>query len=134
MRLERQEILTRDGGPEVKFILSESALRRNLGDPAMMREQLTQLTRLSRLPTVTLQVFPFAAQTYAPMTFGFTILRFGEEVTSDVIYTETFTDADYVDRQDVVRAHTRLRDRLVAAPLGPVESRRLIRSVANETK
>jgi transcriptional regulator with XRE-family HTH domain len=134
VRLERQEILTQEGGPEVKFILSESALRRNLGDAAMMREQLSHLTKVSRLPNVTLQVFPFDGETYQPASYNFIVLRFGEEVTSDVIYVETFTDADYLDRPDAVRAYTRLWDRLSAAALGPVESRRLIRSLANETR
>ncbi|MEV6691406.1 Scr1 family TA system antitoxin-like transcriptional regulator [Micromonospora sp. NPDC051196] len=61
-------------------------------------------------------------------------MRFGEEVASDVIYLETFTDADYLDSPEAVRAYTRLWGRLQAAALGPAESRRLILRIADEIK
>ena len=37
VRLERQKVIDREDGPELSLILSESALRRNLGGPATMR-------------------------------------------------------------------------------------------------
>ncbi|MEU8366660.1 DUF5753 domain-containing protein [Micromonospora tulbaghiae] len=132
IRLERQAILRQDGGPELSFILSESALRRNIGDVDTMSDQLRHLVEVSNQPNVSLQVFPFDAQTYETASFNFIILRFGDDAGSDVIYVETFTDADYLDRPDAVRAYTRLWDRLRAAALGPVESRKLIRQLADE--
>jgi hypothetical protein len=60
------------------------------------------------------------------------MLRFGADSSSDVVYAETLTDADYFDRPDVVRVYSRLWDRLRAAALGPVESQRLILSIADE--
>ncbi|MDH6460440.1 transcriptional regulator with XRE-family HTH domain [Micromonospora sp. A200] len=134
VRLERQAILQQDSGPEVSFILSESALRRSIGDAATMRNQLLHLAEVGKQPNVVLQVFPFAAQTYETASFNFIILRFGDDAASDVIYVETFTDADYLDRPDAVRAYTRLWDRLRAAALGPVESRKLILRMADDIK
>ncbi|MFG2055065.1 DUF5753 domain-containing protein [Micromonospora sp. NPDC048930] len=134
VRLERQAILRQDGGPDLSFILSESALRRNIGDAATMRSQLMHLAEVSKQPNVTLQVFPFDAQTYETASFNFIILRFGDDAASDVIYVEAFTDADYLDRPDAVRAYTRLWDRLRAAALGPVESRKLILRMADDMK
>jgi hypothetical protein len=121
-------------GPEVGFILSESVLRRNLGNPVMMRDQLLHLSKVAKLPNITIQVFPFDSQTFEPASYGFTILRFGEDSASEVIYVEDFTDAEYLDRPEVVRAYTRLWDRLRAAALGPVESRRFILHVADEIR
>lgn len=134
VRLERQAILQQDGGPDLSFILSESALRRNIGDAATMRRQLVHLAEIGKQSNVTLQVFPFDAQTYETASFNFIILRFGDNAASDVIYVETFTDADYLDRPDAVRAYTRLWDRLRAAALGPVESRKLIQRMADDMK
>jgi transcriptional regulator with XRE-family HTH domain len=134
VRLERQKVIDRADGPQFSFVLSESVLRRRLGDAATMRDQLLHLAKVAKLPNITIQVFAFDSQTYETTSFGFTILRFGEEVTSDVIYLETFTDADYLDSPEAVRAYTRLWDRLRAAALGPVESRRLIQRLANELK
>ncbi|MEU8261160.1 DUF5753 domain-containing protein [Micromonospora sp. NPDC048999] len=134
VRLERQAILRQNSGPDVSFVLSESALRRNIGDAATMRGQLLHLTEVGKQPNVSLQVFPFDAQTYETASFSFIILRFGDDAASDVIYVETFTDADYLDRPDAVRAYTRLWDRLRAAALGPVESRKLILRMADDMK
>ncbi|MFE9654735.1 helix-turn-helix domain-containing protein [Micromonospora sp. NPDC006431] len=134
VRLDRQAILRQDGAPDLSFILSESALRRSIGDAATMRSQLLHLTEVGKQPNVSLQVFPFDAQTYETASFNFIILRFGDDAASDVIYVETFTDADYLDRPDAVRAYTRLWDRLRAAALGPVESRKLILRMADDMK
>ncbi|MFG1884192.1 helix-turn-helix domain-containing protein [Micromonospora sp. NPDC049102] len=132
VRLERQAVIDREDGPELSLILSESALRRNLGDRATMREQLLHIAEVSCRKNVTVQVFPLNAATYVASSYNFIVLRFGE--ASDVIYVETFTDADYLDSPDAVRAYTRLWDRLQAAALGPVESRKLILRIADEIK
>ncbi|MGW1058691.1 helix-turn-helix domain-containing protein [Micromonospora rubida] len=134
VRLERQKVIDRPDGPELNFILSESALRRTLGEPEAMREQLVHIAALANRPNVTIQVFSLDAETYVTSSYNFIILRFGEEVASDVIYLETFTDADYLDSPEALRAYNRLWDRLRAAALGPAESRKLILRIADEMK
>ncbi|MEU4243458.1 helix-turn-helix transcriptional regulator [Actinoplanes sp. NPDC026619] len=129
IRLARQSII--DENTELAYVLSESAIRRMVGGPGTMRDQLAHLVALSHRPNVTIQVLPFAAQTYAVSSFSFVILRFDQDSASDVIYTETFTDADYLDRPDLVRAYTKLWDDLRAAALGPVESRLLIEQLGD---
>ncbi|MGC4885845.1 helix-turn-helix domain-containing protein [Micromonospora sp. DT227] len=134
VRLERQKVIDRPDGPELSFILSESALRRDLGDREAMREQLSHIAALANRPNVTIQVFPLDAETYVTASYNFIILRFGEEVASDVVYLETFTDADYLDSPESLRSYNRLWGRLQAAALGPAESRRLILRIADEIK
>ncbi|MFI9641163.1 helix-turn-helix domain-containing protein [Micromonospora sp. NPDC051925] len=134
VRLERQKVIDRPDGPELNFILSESALRRDLGDREAMQDQLSQLATLANRPNVTIQVFPLDAATYVTSSYNFITLRFGEEVASDVVYLETFTDADYLDSPEAIRAYNRLWGRLQAAALGPAESRRLILRIADEMK
>lgn len=129
IRLERQSILA--DGTEMAYVLSESVLRRMVGGPDTMRNQMARLVELGQRPQVTIQVLPFAAQTYAVSSFSFVILRFDQDSASDVIYTENFTDADYLDRADLVRSYTRLWDDLRAAALGPVESRLLIEHLSD---
>lgn len=129
IRLKRQSIL--DDGVQLSFVLSESAVRRTVGRAEVMREQLAHLIELSRRPSITIQILPFGAQTYVPPSFSFVILRFEDDPASDVIYAETFTDADYLDRPDLVRAYTRLWDDLRAAALGPAESRALIEQLSD---
>lgn len=133
VRMERAAILDTPQAPSLKFILSESALRRNVGGAHVQREQLQYLVEVSQRPNIELQVYPFVAQTYEPATFGFTILRFDDDPHSDVIYIEDYTDADYLDRPESVQAHLNLWARLRAAAWGSVESRELIRNIAAET-
>lgn len=131
VRMERQAVLDRQDAT-LSFILSESALRRNVGGPAVMRDQLHHLAEVAQRSNVELQVLPFGAQTYETASFSFILLRFGHDAASDVVYLEDYTDATYLDRPDAVQAYTRLWNRLQAAALGQVESRDLILRIANE--
>jgi len=131
VRLERQAILDQPD-TTLSFILSESALRRNVGDAAIMQQQLTHLASAAERPNVELQVLPFDSQTFGVAWLGFTILRFDRDAASDVVYLEYWTDADYIDRPDAVQGYTALWNRLQAAAMGQVESRNSILRVADE--
>ena len=133
VRLERQAVLDQPG-TILSFILSESALRRNIGDATIMQAQLAHLAGVAERPNVELQVLPFDAQTFGAAWIGFIILRFDHDATSDVIYVETYTDGDYLDSQADVQAYTALWNRLQAAAMGQVESRNLIIRLADEKK
>ncbi|MBV2356899.1 helix-turn-helix domain-containing protein [Streptomyces sp. J2-1] len=130
VRLERQAILDQPNAPILNFILSESAIRRNIGDADVMREQLLHLAEVAERTNVELQVFPFDAQTFGAAWVGFTIMRFDHDASSDVVYLEDYTDATYLDRPDGVQAYTALWNRLQSAALGQVESRRMILRLA----
>lgn len=56
-RIERQDILTRDHPPALHVVLDESVLYREIGSPAVMREQLGYLVR-GVSATVTIQIVP----------------------------------------------------------------------------
>lgn len=133
VRLERQAILDQPD-TTLHFILSESALRRNVGDAAIMHQQLRHLAELAERPNVELQVLPFDAQTFGTAWIDFIILRFDHDATSDVIYLEDYTDAAYLDALEAVQAYTALWNRLSAAAMGQVESRNLIIRLADEKK
>ncbi|NUK02088.1 helix-turn-helix domain-containing protein [Streptomyces lunaelactis] len=57
-RLARRALLEQDPPPLIELILDEAALRRRLGSPDIMREQLLQLLVDGRRRNVTLQVMP----------------------------------------------------------------------------
>lgn len=116
------------------FILSESALRRNIGDDTIMRDQLTYLAYVAERPNVELQILPFDAQTFGAAWIGFTILWFDGDAASDTVYLEDYTDAEYLDSPGAVQSYTGLWSRLQAAAMGQVESRRLILRLADEKR
>ncbi|MEV5781891.1 helix-turn-helix transcriptional regulator [Streptomyces sp. NPDC051639] len=128
VRMERQAMLTRSGGPDAWFIVNEGALRNLIGDQALMREQLERLLETLELPSVTLQVLPFDSGTY-PATGSFTLLGFPDQEDPDLVYRDGITDAVYLEGEHHVREYTRAFDGLRAAALSPRRSAELIETV-----
>ncbi len=75
LRIERQEILTRDEPPLAWFILDESVLYRPYGD---MRKQLQHLTEMAELPNVVVQVLRHAMTDHPGLRGPITILEFAD--------------------------------------------------------
>jgi transcriptional regulator with XRE-family HTH domain len=105
VRATRQERLT---GPEplhLWAILDEAVLRRKVGGPGVMREQLARLIdAASQQPTITVQVLPFSAGAHPGMTGPFTMLRFAEE-SMNMVYLEQRGGAVYLERPVDVEVH-----------------------------
>ncbi|GAA3037187.1 transcriptional regulator [Actinokineospora globicatena] len=133
VRADRRTLLTKENAARFAFVLSESALRRQIGGPAVMAEQLRHLVEVAVLPNVTLQVIPFDSQSYDYLSTTFTIFRFGHEMANDIVYLEMYSDAAYLDKPpETVRRYSELFGRLQGVALGPVESRHLVATVAEE--
>jgi hypothetical protein len=107
-RMSRQEILAGDSPPKVWAVLDESALRRVLGGPDVMRAQLKHLIEMCDHPAVTLQILPFSAGPHRAMGGAFTILRYTEPDLRDVVFIEQLTSALYLDKQSEVDAYVQV--------------------------
>ncbi|ROO60976.1 helix-turn-helix protein [Micromonospora sp. Llam0] len=67
-RLDRQEIISRTTSPcRLVVILDEMAIRRTVGGPEVMREQLKALTEVGDRPNVQIHVVPLATPAYVGM-------------------------------------------------------------------
>ncbi|KRV50028.1 XRE family transcriptional regulator [Wenjunlia vitaminophila] len=132
VRMKRQDRI-REAEP-VRFwaVLDEAALRRVVGDPQTMREQLEHLVDLSMLPHLTVQVIPFSVGAHPGMTGAFSILEFQEANDSDVVYLEGVTSDLYLEREADVHLYTVMYEHLRAEALSPEQSRALIAQVAKE--
>jgi hypothetical protein len=117
-RMSRQEILTRHNPPKVWAVMDESALRRVIGGPDVMRAQLAHLIEMCDHPAVTLQILPFSAGAHRAMGGPFTILRYTEPDLRDVVFIEQLTSALYLDKQTEVEAYLQVIEEvcLQAAP------------------
>ncbi|MFJ4831506.1 helix-turn-helix domain-containing protein [Streptomyces sp. NPDC088747] len=131
VRMERQSMLTAPDGPDTWFIVNEGALRKIVGDRALMREQLEHVLKCVELPCVTVQVLPFDAGT-CPATGSFTMLGFPDREDPDLVYRDGITDAVYLEGEHHVREYTRAFDGLRAAALSPPRSTELINSILKE--
>ncbi|SER38316.1 Helix-turn-helix domain-containing protein [Actinokineospora terrae] len=133
VRADRRTLLNRENAARFAFVLSESVVRRQIGGPAVMADQLRHLAEIAVQPNVTLQIIPFDARSYAHLCTDFTLFRFGHEMANDIVYLEMFSDAAYLDKPpETVRRYGELFGRLRGVALGPVESRHLVATVAEE--
>ncbi len=74
-RLGRQRILERKPRPLLHFILEESILHAELGEPDMMLEQLLHLRRCMDLPFVSIQIMPRRAPRHAALAGPLVLLE-----------------------------------------------------------
>jgi Domain of unknown function (DUF5753) len=113
LRLKRQKMLLRQDGPFLRYVLDESALRRQVGGRVVMLDQLGSLADAAGRPRVSVQVIPLTAGAHASMTESFMILH-SDEWNEDVLFRETalqtVTDRDahevvanYLMRFDLLR-------------------------------
>jgi transcriptional regulator with XRE-family HTH domain len=87
LRAERQRRLLRQaGGPRLRFLLDEGALRRWVGGAAAMREQLARLKSDAALAHVELSVVPFTRGAHPVLRTGSIALTFRDG--DDVLFVE----------------------------------------------
>ncbi|MGH3614697.1 MAG: DUF5753 domain-containing protein [Pseudonocardia sp.] len=135
-RLERQQVLDRDDPPTFSCILSESCVRRMVGDRTVMADQLEHLVEMADRPRVQIQLRPFDGEfTTGAIAHRFTMVRIpapGSAPPLSFVYCEDFDDARYVDDTRIVRSYDALWGTLQAAALGPAETRSRLRKLARQ--
>lgn len=132
VRMARQDLLVSDDAPHLWLILNEAVIRRQVGGPAVMYEQLERLAEVADLPSVTLQVVPFANGAHAAMDGGFTVLEFPDDVDPQIVYFEYQTGSVYLEKRAEVARYKLAFDHLRASALGVEPSKALIRRCAEE--
>jgi transcriptional regulator with XRE-family HTH domain len=133
LRLKRQELLARAQPPRIWAVMDEAVLRRPVGGLPVMRAQLRHLVEAARMPSVTLQVVPFARGGHAGASGSFSILRFEERDLPDVVYIEQLTSAVYLDQRQDIEHYLEVVDQLSGEALTPADTTRFIEQVAHET-
>jgi len=132
VRMERQARLKQPDAPHLWVVLNEAALRRIVGERAIMHEQLLKLTEAANAPNITLQVLPFSAGAHASMDSAFWIVSFDPPTDGDIVYFEHPTCSLYLEKPDEVARYRLVYEHLRAASLSLDESRRLLaRSAAD---
>jgi transcriptional regulator with XRE-family HTH domain len=132
LRMERQALLTREDAPRLWVVMDETALRRPVGGPEVMRAQLDRLLEATEMPHVTLQVAPFAAGPH-PGTYGpFVLFRFAMAELPDMVYSEYLTGAVYLDARKEVATHLEVMDRMAAQAATAQRTKDILRDVRKE--
>jgi transcriptional regulator with XRE-family HTH domain len=141
VRMARQPLIRRATAPlQLQVALNEAILRRPVGGPPVMAEQLDQLVQVSGLPNVSLRVAPFSAGAHPGVMSGpFVILRFpadgdGQDSEPATVYKDGFTGALYLDKPPEVERYTQAFGSIRDACLDEDASRSLIQQAAEELR
>ncbi|MFB6962829.1 helix-turn-helix domain-containing protein [Streptomyces sp. NPDC056309] len=131
VRMRRQERISASENPlRLWTVLDEAALRRVVGSPALMREQLEHLVEQSRLPHVTVQVIPFDMGAHPGLNGQYAILEFPDTADSSVVYIEGVTSDLYLEKANDVQKYSVMYEHLRAQALNVEQSRQFIADIA----
>ncbi|WP_328429219.1 helix-turn-helix domain-containing protein [Streptomyces sp. NBC_00443] len=130
VRLARQDVLRAEPPLELSAVLDEAVLRREIGGPEVMEQQLRRLMAAARLPQVRLQVLPFAAGEHIGITGPFVIFSFSRTSDLDVVVLDHLTSSLYLERKEDLQAYTEAFNALRSHALSPEESMDYIAALA----
>jgi transcriptional regulator with XRE-family HTH domain len=105
VRLARQKVLRAETPLELSAVIDEAVLRRPVGGPEVMADQLRHLTDIAQLPHVQLQVLPFDAGAYIGMTCPFIIFSFPNIADLDVVVLDHLTSSLHLERREELEAY-----------------------------
>lgn len=122
----------------LNVVLSEAALRHQVGGQEVMREQLQHLMTVSQLPNVSLQAIPFNAGPHFGLVvqsftlFEFPPLRAGRPPEPPVVFVEGFTGALFHEDDETVMRHREAVSSIREVALNKDDTRRLVQEIAEE--
>lgn len=133
LRAERRQMLTRPDAPRLWAVIDEAALRRPIGGPDVMYDQLHALIDATKLPNVRLQVLPFTAGGHAAAGGAFSILRFADQDLPDIVYIEQLTGALYLDKRDDVEHYATAMERVCVEAEPPERTPDILDAILRDT-
>lgn len=134
VRRTRQGRLHETDGTPLNFsaILDESVLRRQVGGPEVMRDQLRHLVSLAGLPNIAIQVLPFSAGAHAATSGPFTILAVPYYGDTEIVHVELMGGGVFIEDEREVYRYTLVVNDLRTAALGTAESIAFINKIITE--
>ncbi|UBU10644.1 helix-turn-helix domain-containing protein [Nonomuraea gerenzanensis] len=124
LRMTRQGRL--ESGLTLWAVIDEAVVRRTLGSPEIMREQIAHLLEVTAERNITVQIMPFDRGGHAAAGGSFSILRFPERELPDVVYMEQLTSALYLDKAADCDHYMEVMDRLSIQAEEPKATRRFL--------
>ncbi|WP_157878858.1 DUF5753 domain-containing protein [Streptomyces sp. CT34] len=128
-RMERQALLTKDQPIQLWAIVDEAAIRRTVGGPTVMREQVRHLLQLTEAPHITFQVIP-GKGAHAGMPGSFVHMDFPDPADPELVYLDTPAGDLFLESEAEIRRYKSMFEHLQAVALGPNDSADLLAMVA----
>lgn len=131
-RMERQRLLHGPTPPRYRVLLDEAVLRRHIGGPAVMRDQIDRILSFIREEKSTVQVIPYTVGAYNAHDSNFTYMEFGGTKLPDLVFVETLVSQLYIERPDELDRYREALDYLRDSALNPRDSARKIEEIRDE--
>ena len=132
LRTRRRHLLTSPGAPKFSFVLDESVIRRLVGSPSTMRQQLQHLIGTADLPNVTIRIVPFTAGLHPGMKQPFELIQFADVLGENIVFLESprgdFISDDPKEAETYLAAFRRVTEESLSA----AESVSILRKAASE--
>ncbi|WP_046498391.1 helix-turn-helix domain-containing protein [Streptomyces odonnellii] len=129
-RIERSEVLKGPNGPVVWTLLDEAALRRKVGGPQVMAEQLRKIEEMGEAGRLRLHVLTFEAGEHALAESMLYLMNF--EDAPPIAYVEGLYTGHLMDQPALVSSCQAAYDLALGDALSHKDSLALIRAVAEE--
>lgn len=132
VRLERQAILARTDPPppRISVVLNEGVLRRRVGGPEVMREQLGFLIAERDRANISIQVLPFTSGAHPSMVGPFTMVTFMDPGDLGIVYLEHPTASLFLETPEEIRGYEEFWDSIQSDAYSPDDSRAFLRTYA----
>lgn len=136
LRSRRHDDLLIERQPKLVLwtILDEATLRRPVGDPDVMDEQLQRIIDVGAMPNVTVQAMPFGKGAHAGLRGDFTILDSLDEGDSPTAHSEGPTSSVWIQEPEELHQLGHMFDHLRATALSPTETVSFLRTIMEEPK
>ncbi|MEU1458142.1 helix-turn-helix domain-containing protein [Streptomyces avermitilis] len=133
LRLERKELITRPDDPlELRVIMDETAVRRMVGGPEVMREQYNEIVELGKLDNVTIQILTHDVVTYRSES-NFAILDFSEAL-APIVQVDMPNTISVTDEPREVQRNIRRFDAMRDSALPPASTAGFLHQLVRERK
>ena len=128
LRKRRQQALERrvPRPLNVVAVMDEVVLRRPVGGPAVMAQQMDRLLEVSQLPNVTMRVVPLDAGLLRAHAGQFVLLDIPDALGSDVVFVEGHAGDSYLDSASDLELYREVFDDVLASALSPDASAEMI--------
>jgi transcriptional regulator with XRE-family HTH domain len=127
VRMERKKIFEQERPPRHIAVIDEGALRRVIGGPAVMADQLRHLVAVCDPPRVAVHVVPWEIGAHPGLDGSFHLISYPEKVGLDVVMLDQRYGGKWIEEPEEVRSYRSVFDHVRSLALSSPQSKDLIR-------
>lgn len=129
----RQQRLLGENPLELWAVLDESALRRAVGGPGVMRQQLEHLVLLGYRRNVTIQMLPFRSGGHPLMGDRISVFSFPDDADPQVVHLGDSANSRFLDKAEDTADYLKSFEQVCTRALNPKDSSAFISTIADES-